>query len=280
MPPKKVKTNENATLNEEKIKKSKVKTTDLPIVEISNNTVTEPVKTKKTRVKKSEPVTSEPATSEPATSEPVTSETVTSKSVKSKSVKSKSVKSEPVKSEPVKQKSSRKSKVVEKVSEPVVEPAPEPVVEPVAEKVVEKVVEKVAETVVETIAEKGTELLAEADKVPEILNDEKFKILKNEWVCIVEKITEYQKITQQLETDRDNLVKKMELFLASKDKKTFGENIFENHTNLNINIKYEMSENDSEENDTPIIKTVKKEKGGIKFSKKKIVHESDSDDSE
>jgi len=132
-------------------------------------------------------------------------------------------------------------------------------------------------------------------------DDEKFKIWKHEWATIVAKIIEHQKVTHDLEKDRDELVKKMDSYITGKNGSSC-ENILELNPKLKKTItKFDVtdkpidtdSDDDTSDDDTddesdydatPLepIKTCKTSKpifAPNSSSKKKLTN-SDSDDSD
>ena len=135
-------------------------------------------------------------------------------------------------------------------------------------------------------------------------DEENYKIWKQEWSTIVCKINEHLKISHELEKERDELVKKMDLYLSAKNG-SIGENILELNSKLkktitkfDVAVKPEDSDDDSDttdddsddsndsddsDDDSTPLQLIKSKKVAIpKFapssSSKKIV-DSDSDDS-
>ena len=165
--------------------------------------------------------------------------------------------------------------------------------EPV-EKPEEKVVVPSKGKAKKVVEEKPSKKVAESTED----SDDQFKKWKDNWATAVAKITEHQKITQKLEEERDELVKKMENYLAQK-KGTLGENILENTsklkktiTKVDVNVAQidDNSDSDSDTTDdddddeddeddedaTPAV-PLKKGKAPAKFVAKKGVVQEDSD---
>ena len=160
----------------------------------------------------------------------------------------------------------------------------------------EQVVEPVVETKSEPKPTKGGKKIVPAKEESSDANEEEFNKWKQTWAALVEKITEHQKRTQELEEERDKLAKTMENFIQSK-KGTIGENILETTTKLKkvitkIDVNDDDSDSDtsdddsdddddddSEEDATPSVplKNVKTNKFTPKTASKKKVVTSDSD---
>ena len=132
-------------------------------------------------------------------------------------------------------------------------------------------------------------------------DDEKFKIWKHEWATIVAKINENQKVTLELEKDRDEFVKKMDSYITAKNGSSC-DNILELNPKLKKTItKFDVTakpidtesddntsdddtDDESDYDATPLepIKTCKTSKpifASNSSSKKKLTN-SDSDDSD
>lgn len=165
--------------------------------------------------------------------------------------------------------------------------------EPVVETKVEPVVETKAEPVVKPT--KGGKKIVPVKEDSSDAKEEEFNSWKKSWAELVEKITEHQKRTQELEAERDKFAKTMENYLESK-KGTIGENILETTTKLKkiitkIDVNDDESDSDtsddddsdddddSEEDATPSVplKNVKTTKFTPKTMTKKKVVTSDSD---
>lgn len=184
-------------------------------------------------------------------------------------------------------KTAKKEVVEEKpVAEPVSVPAPETKGKGKGKKVEESKAteEKPSKKVVKTTVESTDD------------SEVQFKKWKDDWAAAVAKITEHQKITQKLEEERDELVKKMENYLAQK-KGTLGENILETTskikkaiTKVDVNVAQiddnsdsdsdttddDDDDDDDDEDATPAV-PLKKGKAPAKFVAKKGVVQEDSD---
>ena len=144
--------------------------------------------------------------------------------------------------------------------------------------------------------------LGSSEKKINANDEENYKIWKKEWGIIVDKINEHQKVSHELEKERDELVKKMDSYFSARNG-SIGENILESNSKLKKTItKFDVvikpgdindnsdttddsddsddSDDNSDDDSTPLqpLKTNNLPKFASSSSKKKIIN-SDSDDS-
>lgn len=212
---------------------------------------------------------------------------------------------------------SKKEEVIETPPEP--EPVPEPKTKSKSKKISKKEEdnsdedddEKVSKTKGKTKKEEIVEKQIEPETKSKGKNkkiivekgcneQEQYELWKQEWSKIVAKIIEHEKVTTELENERDLYVKKMDTFLKNKNG-TDEETIFDTKSKLtkpnakfNVPIKLvdesdddsDTSDDDSDEsdNDATPVEPIKKGKILPKFtassSNKKKNKKSDSDESE
>ena len=160
-----------------------------------------------------------------------------------------------------KTKVSKSKKAVDPVEAPVEVKAPEVKAPEVkapkgkkakAEPVVKPVVETKNEPVVKPT--KGGKKIVPVKEDSSDAKEEEFNNWKKSWAELVEKITEHQKRTQELEAERDKFAKSMENYLESK-KGTIGENILETTSKLKktitkVDVNDDDSDSDTSDNDS------------------------------